>query len=56
MIGNGLQPGLWKNFRERFNIKYIREFYGSTEGNANMSKIQCVCVCNWGPTHHSIVH
>ncbi|XP_055383921.1 long-chain fatty acid transport protein 1-like [Condylostylus longicornis] len=37
MFGNGLRPQIWKNFVERFNIKQIGEFYGATEGNANIS-------------------
>ncbi len=32
-VGNGLRPDIWKEFQERFNIKEIGEFYGSTEGN-----------------------
>jgi acyl-CoA synthetase (AMP-forming)/AMP-acid ligase II len=32
-IGNGLRPDIWKEFQDRFNIKEIGEFYGSTEGN-----------------------
>ena len=31
-IGNGLRPSLWNEFKERFKIKYIYEFYSSTEG------------------------
>lgn len=33
MSGNGLRPDLWDQFKERFAIKEIREFYGSSEGN-----------------------
>lgn len=36
MIGNGLKSHIWKNFQERFKIKHIVEFYGATEGNANL--------------------
>ena len=36
MFGNGLRPKIWKEFVDRFNIKQIGEFYGSTEGNANI--------------------
>lgn len=39
MFGNGLKPTVWKAFRERFGIKVIREFYGSTEGNTNVGKL-----------------
>jgi len=39
MWGNGLRPAIWKQFTERFNIKYIGEFYGATEGNSNVVNI-----------------
>jgi len=35
MFGNGLRPQIWADFTQRFNIKQINEFYGSTEGNCN---------------------
>jgi fatty-acyl-CoA synthase len=35
-FGNGLRPDVWKEFQERFGIKDILEFYGSTEGNVSM--------------------
>ena len=38
MFGNGLRQKIWKQFINRFNIKQIGELYGSTEGNANISK------------------
>jgi len=38
ILGNGLRPQIWKDFTTRFNIEKVAEFYGSTEGNANMSK------------------
>jgi len=31
--GNGLRPDIWRNFKNRFGIERIAEFYGSTEGN-----------------------
>lgn len=36
MFGNGLRPQLWNEFVNRFKVKQIGEFYGSTEGNANI--------------------
>ncbi|CAN7993564.1 unnamed protein product [Ixodes hexagonus] len=42
MFGNGLRPQIWTQFTERFNIKDIRELYGSTEGNAHVSKCTVV--------------
>ena len=32
-MGNGLKASIWTEFKERFKIKTIFEFYGSTEGN-----------------------
>lgn len=32
--GNGLRADVWSRFVERFGVSLIREFYGSTEGNA----------------------
>ncbi|MFI6868606.1 long-chain-acyl-CoA synthetase [Nocardia sp. NPDC050406] len=32
-VGNGLRPELWDEFRDRFGIKRIVEFYGASEGN-----------------------
>lgn len=49
VIGNGLRPQIWEDFTKRFNIKKVAEFYGATEGNANMSKnykIQLLSVCS----------
>ena len=31
IIGNGLRPDIWLDFKERFAIKEVREFYGATE-------------------------
>ncbi|CAH1711812.1 unnamed protein product [Aphis gossypii] len=36
IMGNGLRPQIWTDFVTRFNIKQVAEFYGATEGNANM--------------------
>ena len=33
IIGNGLRPSIWKEFRKRFAIDTILEFYASSEGN-----------------------
>lgn len=36
IFGNGLRPQIWSEFVERFNIGKVVEFYGATEGNANI--------------------
>ena len=33
-VGNGLSPDIWQAFQRRFGVPKVREFYGSTEGNA----------------------
>lgn len=43
MFGNGLRPQIWTQFASRFNIKQIGEFYGSTEGNSNLSEFSFCC-------------
>ena len=34
--GNGLRPDLWDDFKARFRIPLVLEFYGATEGNVNI--------------------
>jgi fatty-acyl-CoA synthase len=34
-FGNGLRPDVWPEFKRRFRIPDILEFYGSTEGNVS---------------------
>jgi len=36
MFGNGLRPQIWQQFVDRFKIKQVCEFYGSTEGNCSV--------------------
>lgn len=38
VFGNGLRPQIWEEFKQRFNVSKVKEFYGATEGNANISK------------------
>lgn len=33
VVGNGLRPDIWDEFKERFGIDRICEFYGASEGN-----------------------
>ncbi len=32
-VGNGLRPDIWMQFKKRFNIDHINEFYGASECN-----------------------
>ncbi|NJN53112.1 MAG: long-chain-acyl-CoA synthetase, partial [Gammaproteobacteria bacterium] len=34
IIGNGLRPDIWMEFKRRFGIERVTEFYGASEGNA----------------------
>nr|XP_054769942.1 long-chain fatty acid transport protein 1-like [Lytechinus pictus] len=38
-MGNGLRPEIWNEFKDRFNITRIGEFYGATEGNGNIANM-----------------
>lgn len=42
MFGNGMRPQIWSEFVTRFNINRVAEFYGSSEGNANIGKIKII--------------
>jgi fatty-acyl-CoA synthase len=37
--GNGLKPDIWDDFRNRFRIPQILEFYAATEGNVSLFNI-----------------
>jgi citronellyl-CoA synthetase len=39
MIGNGLRPSLWSDFKQRFGIQRITEFYASSEGNIGFTNL-----------------
>jgi citronellyl-CoA synthetase len=39
IIGNGLRPGLWKPFKDRFGVDQVLELYASSEGNIGFSNI-----------------
>jgi len=44
MMGNGLRPDVWMDFKQRFGIERIAEFYGASEGNvafANLMNRDC---------------
>ena len=44
IVGNGLRPDIWMDFKARFGIERIGEFYGASEGNgafANLFNKDC---------------
>jgi len=38
--GNGLRPDVWNDFKERFRIPRILEFYAATEGNVSLVNVE----------------
>lgn len=44
IIGNGLRPDIWKDFKQRFGISKVFEIYGAAESNlyfVNMLNLDC---------------
>lgn len=39
IIGNGLRPDIWMEFKQRFDIERIGEFYGASEGNGGFANV-----------------
>lgn len=39
MIGNGMRPNIWHEFKARFGIEEVMELYASSEGNIGFSNI-----------------
>ncbi len=39
IVGNGLRPDIWMEFKDRFGIERIGEFYGASEGNGAFANI-----------------
>ena len=39
MIGNGLRPGVWSEFKGRFGVRHICELYAASDGNIGFSNI-----------------
>lgn len=39
MIGNGLRPSIWSDFKQRFGVDQITEFYASSEGNIGFTNV-----------------
>ena len=44
VVGNGMRPDIWMEFKERFGTKQVGEFYASSEGNlafVNLFNLDC---------------
>ena len=39
VLGNGLRPDIWMEFKNRFGIGRVHEFYGASEGNTGFVNI-----------------
>ncbi|WP_101676048.1 AMP-binding protein, partial [Alloalcanivorax mobilis] len=39
IVGNGLRPSIWKQFKERFGIERVVELYASSEGNVAFTNV-----------------
>lgn len=39
VLGNGLRPDIWMQFKNRFGISRVHEFYGASEGNTGFVNI-----------------
>lgn len=39
IVGNGLRPDIWHQFKQRFDIERIGEFYGASEGNGGFANV-----------------
>ncbi len=39
MVGNGLRPSIWKDFKARFGVSKVLELYASSEGNIAFTNI-----------------
>jgi fatty-acyl-CoA synthase len=59
IYGLGITPPVWREFRNRFGVPWIAEYYGATEGtaaisNSNFSNKKGVSkVAHWGPLMRS---
>lgn len=56
IVGNGMRPEIWDEFKKRFGVKRVAEFYGASEGNIafvnalNFDRTAGIC-----PLPHAIV-
>ncbi|KZY69016.1 long-chain-acyl-CoA synthetase, partial [Oleiphilus sp. HI0067] len=56
MFGNGLRPEIWREFKQRFDIDRVHEFYGSSEGNVGfMNVLNLDNTVGFSPVPYAIV-
>ncbi len=56
IVGNGLRPDIWQEFKERFNLEEIYEFYASSEGNMTFTNtFNLNNTVGWCPSKFEII-
>lgn len=56
MIGNGMRPNIWDEFKQRFGVKEVLELYASSEGNVGFSNVfNFDNTVGFSPTPYAIV-
>ncbi len=56
MMGNGLRPDIWHEFKQRFGVNRIAEFYGSSEGNLGfLNLFNKDCTVGMTPIPHALI-
>ena len=56
IMGNGLRPDIWHEFKERFQIQNIFEFYGAADGNVGFTNtLNFDCTLGWSPQNFRII-
>ncbi|MFW9942689.1 MAG: long-chain-acyl-CoA synthetase [Candidatus Thorarchaeota archaeon] len=56
IIGNGLRPDIWKDFKKRFNITKVGEFYGASEiGLVFSNYLNFDCTVGYSANPYAIV-
>lgn len=56
IVGNGLRPDIWKQFKERFGIDEVYEFYGASEANiAFVNVFNFDCTVGFCPAPYALV-
>ena len=56
IMGNGLRPDIWHDFKERFQINNVFEFYGAADGNVGFTNMfNFDCTIGWSPQNFRII-
>ncbi|MFD2726775.1 long-chain-acyl-CoA synthetase [Hyunsoonleella rubra] len=56
IIGNGLRPDIWHQFKKRFSIDGVYELYGAADGNVGFTNtLNLDCTVGWSPQKFKIV-